>query len=287
MGVGKRTSFLGSRSLADRRGDYRPSGVDHEVTDLDPRNVHKTRLVLATKRGSTMTNETEMAAFINPLTFPYIDSLSPDTEDEVSPELLIHHLCTPGHDFTAKGLVERYRQIRTTEGLEYRLIVAPQEQTILNKLIWPLRNATVSYLLGNYLGTISLCGVSAEMLAIFLFELGNDKITGLDLTEAEQRNRFNGKTFEELDQGRRASELKKLDLINSKVKKLFGDIRSARRRYIHLWSQDHDAIAKDAVNCYKAALSITLFAFPQAPRNGKVMMNPRLFEYLRKKRAQL
>lgn len=57
------------------------------------------------------------------------------------------------------SLATRYREVHLAA---QPLFAPPAQREILGKLIWPLRHAQNSYVLGNYLGTISLCGFVAE-----------------------------------------------------------------------------------------------------------------------------
>ena len=71
-----------------------------------------------------------------------------------------------------KSLIKRYKEISKEK---VRFFAAPAEERILNKLVWPLRNAKASYMVGNYLGTIALCGMVSEMVAILLFDISDFK----------------------------------------------------------------------------------------------------------------
>lgn len=230
-----------------------------------------------------MTDDAKINVFIGPLTFPYLDLLLGGQEDlESSPENILRDFCTPGIDSDIGALIQRYAEIKTADNLEGKLFAAPGTPEILNKMIWPIRHARISYMLGNYLGTISLCGVAAEMLALFLFSVGNDRTDALKLTDATQKALF-GSTFENLGQQRRVSILREVHLIDNSAKELFDEIRNKRRLYLHLLSHEHDALSDDAVMCYQAAMKIAVFVFPQEIHGEKLMMRPRLLKYLKSK----
>ena len=66
--------------------------------------------------------------------------------------------------------IERYRKITATEKkVPFRIV--PDEPRIVARILLPLRHAKASYVIGNLLGTIALCGMVAEMAAILTFEL--------------------------------------------------------------------------------------------------------------------
>ena len=109
--------------------------------------------------------------WINPLQLIDVDEpWSRFSEKELKPEDLIKFLCTPGIECDEKGLIQRYREISQEKK---RLFAAPAEERILEKLVWPLRHAKASYMVGNYLGTISLSGMVSEMVAMLFFEMSD------------------------------------------------------------------------------------------------------------------
>ena len=61
---------------------------------------------------------------------------------------------------------------------------------------------------------------------------------------------------------------------------MFRTIRTRRRGYLHRWSQDHDRLAQDAEECYGAATGLVVAAIGQDFSDGKLMLNPKLAEYL-------
>ena len=118
-------------------------------------------------------------------------------------------------------------------------------------------------MLGNYLGTISLCGMVAEMLAILLFEIAELEYHGKKMTRTDERGLF-GNSFERLGRDRRVSILYANRLIDKELKDSFDAIRSNRRQYLHFWSKDYRQLPKDAVSCYRDVLKITCIC----PRPG-------------------
>lgn len=226
-------------------------------------------------------NEYLLQISVNPLAFPPVllataggapDTMSP----EPTPESLLEFLCAPDTDSSVPALVERYRKISNTPEPSF----APAVDRILDKLIWPLRCAKVSYLLGNYLGTVSHCGMVAEMLAILVFEIAKPKLNGQAMTEASQRQLF-GSSFEKLRQQRRVSILRAYGVIDDAMKASFHRIRTARNQYLHQWSKDAGSLSTDALHCYEDAARIVNFVLGQTVRNGKVLLDPKLVRYLR------
>jgi hypothetical protein len=224
-----------------------------------------------------MTKRSRFKAWINPLQFVEVDQppILPDKELP-SAEGVLQYMCTPGTDSNVGSLVRRYRE--TSEG-QVQLFVAPVEERILEKLVWPLRNARVSYMLGNYLGAISLCGMVAEMVAVLLFEISDPMINNRPMTVEHQKSVF-GRTFEQLGQYRRIDVLEAYGVIDNAIRQKFDRIRVTRRKYLHLWSQDHELLPGDAISVYRAATDIVVRAIGQDFKDGAVMLNPALVKYL-------
>jgi hypothetical protein len=137
-------------------------------------------------------------------------------------------------------------------------------------------------MIGNYLGTISLCGMVAEMVALLRFDLAQARINDRPMSEADQRGLF-GSTLERLNQDRRVSVLRAYSLIPADEEEAFTRIRTVRRKYLHLWSQDHDQLATDAVNSFHAAMLLVTRAIGQDLRDGKILLNPAMEKYLERK----
>ena len=225
-----------------------------------------------------MNDNQQLKVFLNPLAFvPTMGTSVAGTQSEPTPESVLDFLCTPGVDSDVEALVRRCREISSEPE---PLFAAPADKRILDKLVWPLLHAKGSYILGNYLGTISLCGMVSEMLAVLIFEVADPQINGASMTETAQRELF-GSSFEKLGQERRVSVLHTYGLIDDALKTSFDRIRRTRRQYLHLWSKDYDKLSVDAVACYRDALTIVESVLGQTIRDGKLVLDPKLTKYLR------
>jgi hypothetical protein len=219
-------------------------------------------------------------AFINPLAFLEVDKpwatvekATPDYDD------ILSFLCAPEIESDINSLVKRYKEISNEPK---RLFAAPLEENILTKLIWPLRYAKGCYMLGNYLGTISLCGMVAEMTALLIFEISSISINGRPLDNELQKRLF-GSGFEKLGQERRVAILNAYNLIDDKVKSYFDTIREIRRQYLHLYSKNYTRLAPDAVKVFNTAAAIVVEVIGQDIKDGKIILKPALLTYLHKK----
>ena len=138
-----------------------------------------------------MAEERTFPAWVNPLAFHEVEEPRADKDRRADHSDVVKYLCTPGTDVTVDALVGRYNEVSK----EPTLSVVPAEANILEKLIWPLRNAKASYMVGNYLGTIALCGMVAEMVAILLFEIAEIKLDDKPMDEEAQRRIFGSAVF--------------------------------------------------------------------------------------------
>ena len=229
---------------------------------------------------SKIMNDRLISGWINPLAFIEVDEpWASATKATPTLESVIRFLCPADEPLDIEKLLARYREISTEP---VRLFLAPAEQRILDKLVWPLRHAKASYMVGNCLATISLLGMVAEMVAILLWEIADPQINARPLTKADEKALF-GSEFERLGQERRVSVLSAYNIVASDTRQHFETIRQARRRYLHLWSQDHDRLPDDAVKCFHAAVSLVVRAIGQDVQEGKLVLNPRLALYLERK----
>ena len=222
-----------------------------------------------------MSADRALQAWINPLVFIDADeALGP--KEVPSVERLLEYLCTPSRSSQIGDMVERYGEI---SGEVHRLFMAPAEKNVLERLVWPLQHAVADYMIGNYLGTIAMSGIVAEMLSIFIFDLSHVSINGRVMTDSDQRGLF-GSSFEKLSQDRRVSVLRTYELINDDMKAAFDTIRTKRRKYLHLFSQSHDKVAEDAVGAFSAAVTLVARFFIQDVKQGEVQLLPAMIRYL-------
>jgi hypothetical protein len=217
------------------------------------------------------------SAWINPLAFLEVDE-SWASLDKTPPtaETILSFLCLPGTPADSASLVERYKRI-SCEPL--RLFAAPAEPRILEKLVWPLRHAKASYIVGNNLAVVARCGMVSEMVAVLLWQLTEPSRNARPMTPEDEAALF-GSSFEQLGQERRVRVLTTYGVVSPEVVKMFDTIRLIRRKYLHLWSQDHDRLAEDAVACFHAAIGLVVKAIGQDIKDGAVVLNPRLVKYL-------
>ena len=223
-----------------------------------------------------MSDEGTIEARINPL---YIPGFEWERAEDTAPavvETTLPFLCPPGTPNDAKSLKERYKTISAAgEGLFF----APTERGILEKVVWPLRNAMASYVLGNNLGVVALCGVVAEMVALLWWQLEKPELNGKALTENDETDLF-GSSFEKLGQYRRVNILRGYSIVSKDVWEMFEKIRVKRNKYLHRWSEDHVSLSKDAEDCFRAATGLVIAVTGLDFLEGTILLNPKLLEHL-------
>jgi hypothetical protein len=175
-------------------------------------------------------------------------------------------------------LVDRYHAI---SGLNESPIV-PAEKHILEKLIWPLKQAKASYMLGNSLGTIALCGMVAEMVTVLIYEMSSIAFNKKVMAEKDQRNLF-GDTFEKLGQDRRVNVLVFHGSVDAEMKSWIDTVRGKRKHYLHFYSQEHTSIDQDAVEVFNATVQLVGRVIGPGAVSGSwaAHFNPILIAYLK------
>lgn len=222
-----------------------------------------------------MSGQGTFPGWINPLSFLEAEEIAAGrAAGPLTCDSILDFLRQPGID--TSQVLDRYKEI---DGGTSRLWIAPAEPRILDKLVWPLRHAKASYLTGNYLSVVALCGMVAEMVALLRWEIAEVSINGVPMTEQDEVALF-GSTFEKLGQERRQRVLRAYGLIDASLDSKFTEIRTRRRKYLHLWSQDHDQLPPDARVSFDAAVALVISILGQETRNGGVVLSDPLKKYL-------
>ena len=220
---------------------------------------------------------TTFRGFVNPLAYFEVDEpWAPALKLAPTLEGLMEFLCTPGAGSGLDTVVSRYKEVSVEP---VRLSVPPAEPEILAKLVFPLRHAKGSYALGNYLGTIALCGMVAEMLAILLYETAPLSVGDARLSKNGEK-RLLGRSFEKLGQERRISVLQVMGRVSPDDAKTLHRVRAIRNKYLHYYSQTHEELASDAREAYLKTVELACMAIGQDVQDGKILLRPELVSYL-------
>jgi len=232
--------------------------------------------------GSNTTEKTHrFVASVNPLVFIEADIRFNfgNPEHQLTPEAVLRYLASETFIPEMDNIKKTYEYIAKPVT---RLFVVPAEYKILDKIIRPLKNALGSYIIGNSFETISLCGTVSEMIVIFLFEINEISVDGKTLSN-EGELCANLEEFENFGQKERVKRLYKFGLIDDDVKEKFDFVRTKRNQYLHRLSQTLENVAPDAKQVFDATFEIFLKISGLSVDQGKVLLNPKIIDYLRKK----
>jgi len=224
-----------------------------------------------------MTEADTIAVFVNPLQLLEVDEpwASLTTTGPIADDIF-NFLCTPGIPSDVNSLASRYKEVSQEKK---RLFVAPNDPRILEKLVWPLRHAKASYIVGNFLSTIALCGMVSEMMALFLFELA--QIDGIEV-KSDKGVVMTSESFESEGQQGRVKALRKSKVIEDDLKSDFDYVRTTRRRYLHLWSQDHASLKEDGRTVFQRTVDLVVKSLGLGVNQGKVIFKSAVLKYLQK-----
>ena len=208
----------------------------------------------------------QLSIFLQPMKlFEWEKDPAPNLPENPTPDRLLKFLCALGLPGDVPAFKARYREVSRED---QQLILFPLEPKLVENLFDPLRQAKTSYLLGNYLGAIGLCGMVAEKVAIL--------IHAINTPDESKRNEF-----ERTGQARRVDSLKERSLISNTSAQAFGAIRAARKKYLHHWTSTRDhKMAREAVQVYGATVQLVLNTIGIGFTNGKLTLAPPLVEYL-------
>ena len=190
-------------------------------------------------------------------------------DEDPSPEELLTWLCSRDVGSVMSDIKKRYVEASKVDQ-DLRVTIA--EPHLTQNLFGPLRLAKANYILGNYAASISLCGVVAEKLAIFVHHINT---SCADCHVA----------FQNMGQSQRVDHLKKRGLITNQSKQDLGNIRTARNRTLHYWDNPNDDSASKAAQVYAAATRLLVTMMGITIVAGKLELKPELWKYLKEKGA--
>ena len=173
---------------------------------------------------------------------------------------------------------DRYEDIRK---ISRGFNVAPAEDRIQSKVISTVRQAIANYVLSNYLSTIALCGMAAEMVAMLAYDMIcvlKDMISESDVQKMISFTRFEG-----MPQAKRIEYLTTFQNVESRAKIPFDRIRKLRNRYLHRYTQDMKQVKRDALVSYRCIFSLVKCVLPHQLTKDGIAFAPFLLEYMKRK----
>jgi hypothetical protein len=209
--------------------------------------------------------------WINPLDLFPLGDQAPTADETLAA------MFTPGEPFESSSVQARYRAITSSHP---PLFAPPAEGRILNQLIWPLRHAKACYVVGNYLATIALAGIVAEMTAILIHDLMDRLFNNRAMTPEDEAQIY-GRSFEELDQRRRIEVLRGYGALTAEAFEAFGRLRGTRKKHLHLAQLvDEKELSRDARAMFRDAVLVVAACIGQNMNDGKLVLTPQMMRYL-------
>ncbi len=216
---------------------------------------------------------------LGPLAFPEFETIPGQKPKKITLEEVIKNLCAENVIPEISNFKKSYEHI--TENI-HKLSIVPAEFRILNKLVYPLKSAIRSYVTGNYLSTIALCGMVAEMAIIFHYETLKIKINEKEADYVVKK--LYSRKFEKLGQEQRIKFLEALGFLGLELVEKFDIVRDCRREYLHFLSKDLSNVAPDAKKAFDATLDIVIRILGvRIGDPGKLVLNQNVIDYLRSK----
>lgn len=176
------------------------------------------------------------------------------------------------------GSQERYKKIQK---IRTQLWTLPLTKDIAEKIAEPLNNIVTSYSIGNYLGTIAICGMLSEMSILLLYDI-------ICYLHDNNHKKFNEnpvkyEEFEKLGQAKREKEIKKF-IANQKIIEISKSLRNIRRKYLHFFKIDYKDIQSDALKAFDyiiQMLKIITGLSLNSTTPGEISLHPDFRLYIR------
>ena len=190
---------------------------------------------------------------------------APDQSENPTLERLLDFLCPLGTPSDMSAFKKRYVEISEKDG---DLLLFPEEPGLKENVFGPLRQAKTNYVIGNYVGSIALCGIVAEKVAILIQAF---RSSPNETVRDRSKPVFHAQ---------RLGALKLAGHIDEESEKDFDNIKAARKWYLHYWNTPEEDIAKQAAEAYASAARLVLRVMDVEYSNGGVKLDPKLTEYL-------
>jgi hypothetical protein len=174
-------------------------------------------------------------------------------------------------------ILRRYVEVSSAY---FHMPIVPHTEKIFERLLKPLKSAKRNYSLGDYIATVSTCGIVGEMLTILIWKINEIKLNNKPLSKNMEKVIF-GHSFEErLSQDRRLKILKTFGLINERQYQELDSIRGIRNRYLHSWEEKILNEKKDAFNSLKYSFGIfrDITGIGIGDEPGTVKVDPKLLK---------
>jgi hypothetical protein len=214
---------------------------------------------------------TQMRGALNYLRWLSAEGIVPPCTAETALEWFCQTLT---HRPVLESLLGRYDHFKNVDNA---LTFFPVEDAqIAEKILIPLHQAKVAFVMGHELSCIALCGMVGEMLAIVRFEMSSNTLT------RQQQQRLLGGPFENIEHGRRIRLLELMEMLDKETADTLNDLRSIRNTYLHNLSKSHKDMWQDALKTYKLTVNIAKKVLGLGIKEALPTISPEFRDYLRR-----
>lgn len=217
---------------------------------------------------------------LQPLNFMEAEENAVEAQGHPNFESILKFCCGT-HSAKPEKIVKRYRELH--DGI--RLQAIPQVDFLDKKIVKPLLQAQTSYMTANFIATIAMCGIVAEMLSNFTWEIYQPSLQlgRKPLTESMQKALF-GRTVDDMTQEARLNVLEALDLVSPESVVKFKRVKDVRNQYIHFHKSNPEEKTQkqEAAELFRLVQELVCDVIGQDFSNGRFNINQATFAYLEK-----
>lgn len=223
---------------------------------------------------------------LNPLVFldavPFL-SKSRDRRNEgkssvPSPEQILKYICGNSSS-SGEKILKRYSDCKLSS-----VDFLPAERFFTEKLLEPLREAQSNFMIGNWLASITLAGITCELITMLFFESVKDVliIHGKSLQDLKIQKVVFGMEFKKLPQEAKLKLLVELNVISKQEFDYLERVRSIRNSYVHYYDYNPDEKnkKKQAIEALEATSFVIRSMLIEDLSGGKITLKANIERYL-------
>lgn len=246
---------------------------------FEPCADHPSARAIVTSPGSRVT--TGIAAInLKPLNFMAAEDFV--DKDSLPGAETILAFCCGKHSAKPEKVVARYKKLH--EGI--RIQAVPSVEYIDKKIIVPLLQAQSCFMTANFIATIALCGIVAEMLSNLAWEIYQPYLRiGKKEITAEMHKALFGMPVENMTQDARINLLLAVEVISEQTFDKFKRVKDVRNEYVHFHKTNPSEQTQklQATEMFQLIQELVCDVIGQDFSNGRFNLNQAMFEYLQRR----
>lgn len=159
------------------------------------------------------------------------------------------------------------------------IFFTPHHPIINVKILGPLRSSAANFTVGNYVASVALSGMVAEILTVLWFQISDIRV-GPDQMDKKAQIELFGQTFDWCNQSRRLKILRRLGIINQDIFDSLEWIREKRNNYVHGFNEPWDDVKNESLGTLSRLCKCIREFLEIRHVNGAVHIRQRLLDYL-------